>query len=230
MKITGAGRTDAGVHASGQVVSFSTGREFPFDRLAVALRGVLPDDVCVRDVAVVENGFSARFSACERSYVYAVLHRRAPSALLARYAYQVAHPLDLAAMRAAAESVVGEHDFRSFCGTPPEGGLTQRTVRGLTIEPRGELIRVAITADGFLHHMARTIVGTLLECGAGRRNPEELPAILAARDRSAAGANAPARGLYLAGVRFKDGYDSFAEPPIFGGRLLPPLDGGEAFP
>jgi tRNA pseudouridine38-40 synthase len=230
IKVTGAGRTDAGVHACGQVVSLATESAFPFDRLARALNSLLPADLAVREAAVVEPGFSARFSARERSYVYVLLNRRARSALTARYAAHVTEPLDLDAMRAAAAALTGEHDFRSFCGTPPQAGGTVRTVRQLTVSREGELVRVAIAADGFLHHMVRAIVGTLLECGRGRRPPEQLPAILAARDRSAAGVNAPACGLYFAGAKFADGYDSFVEPPILGGRLSSVLDGARAFP
>jgi tRNA pseudouridine38-40 synthase len=97
----------------------------------------------------------------------------------------------------------------------PEGGITERTVRGLTIERIGDLVRIEITADGFLHHMVRTIVGTLVECGWGKREANEIEATIAARDRAAAGHNAPPQGLYLAGVRYDGGYDSFAEPHLF---------------
>jgi len=215
VKITGAGRTDTGVHASGQVISFITARSFPFDRLAIALNSALPYDISVRDVAVVPEGFSARFSARERTYVYAMLSRPDRSALLAHRAYHVyRRPLDLDAMRAAAAYLIGEQDFRSFCGVVPESGVTVREVRSLTIEAFGDLVRLRISADGFVHRMVRTIVGTLVECGLGRRDPATFPAILAARDRRAAGLTAPAHGLYLAGVRY-DGYDSYREPPLF---------------
>ncbi len=215
IRITGAGRTDTGVHASGQVISFHTSRSFPFERLAVALNSSLPRDVAVRDVALVPKEFSARFSARERTYVYAILNRRDRSALLAHRAYHVYRvALDLDAMSAAAGFLRGEHDFRSFCGVLPENGITVRTVRDVGIAAHGELVRVHISADGFLHRMVRTIVGTLVECGLGRRDPYAMPAVLAARDRSAAGLTAPAHGLYLAGVSY-DGYDSFAMPPIF---------------
>jgi tRNA pseudouridine38-40 synthase len=230
IKVTGAGRTDAGVHACGQVVSLETAAAFPFDRLARALNSLLPADLSVREAAIVEPGFSARFAARERRYVYALLNRPARSALTARYAAHAAGTLDLEAMRAAAGALAGEHDFRSFCGTPPEAGGTVRTVRQLTVDREGELVRVAIAADGFLHHMVRAIVGTLLECGRGRRPPEQVTTILAARDRGAAGVNAPACGLYFAGAKFAGGYDSFAEPPICGGRASPALDGARAFP
>ncbi len=212
VKITGAGRTDSGVHASGQVVSFKTEASFPFERLLVALRGSLPADCSARDAALVDEDFSARFSARERTYVYAILNRRQPNALLARYAYHHSEALDLMAMRAAAAMLVGELDFRSFCAAPPE--RTVRSLRRLEIERHGELIRIEVAADGFLHHMVRTIVGTLTEVGTGRRDPADIATILAARDRAAAGGMAPAQGLYLAGVRYTGGYDSFAEPPL----------------
>ena len=214
-KIAGAGRTDTGVHASGQVVSFRTTRAFPFERLAIAMNSGLPPDVSVRDVAVMPDDFSARFSARERAYVYAILNRSDRSALLAHSAYHVYSRLDLDAMRRGAEALIGEHDFRSFCGMLPDGGITIRKVTRLEIERRGELVRVAIAANGFLHRMVRTIVGTLVECGTGRRDPASVSEILAAKARAAAGLTAPAHGLYLAGVTYADDYNSYQEPPIF---------------
>ncbi len=216
VKVTAAGRTDSGVHATGQVVSLATETGFPLDRLLVALRGLLPTDLSVREVESVEPAFSARFSACERTYVYAVLNRPQPAALLTRYAAHVAFSLELDAMRVAASHLLGEHDFRAFSAA----GAADRTIRRLVrleIERRGEFVRFEVRGDGFLHRMVRTIVGTLLECGSGRRGPGQVPAMLAARSRAAAGATAPPQGLYLAGVRYAGGYDSFAEPPILGG-------------
>ncbi len=218
VKISGAGRTDAGVHATGQVISFSTTSSFPFERLVLALNSALPSDVKVRDCAIVPSRFSARFSAGERSYIYAILNRPAPSALLRARAYHVWSPLDDSPMRHAGDELVGEHDFRAFCATLPESGVTVRTVRSATISVCGELLRIEIAADGFLHHMVRTIVGTLVECGRGKRDPNTVGDLLRSRDRAAAGHTAPAHGLYLAGVRYGDGYDSFLEPPVFGRR------------
>ena len=210
--ITAAGRTDSGVHATGQVISFLIPRAFPLERLALALNRLLPEDVTVRDIAEVGANFSARRSALNRTYIYLISCRREPSALLAHYIWHARPPLDLEKMRAAAAYLVGEHDFRSFCGALPKGSPTVRVISSLGLEQRGELIRIEVTADGFLHHMVRTIVGTVVECGRARRDPATLPAVLAARDRAAAGLNAPARGLYLAGVRYPDGYDSYREP------------------
>jgi tRNA pseudouridine38-40 synthase len=229
VKLTSAGRTDSGVHASGQVVGFSTEHSFPLERLCVALNALLPRDCAVRQAAAVGSDFSARFSARERTYVYAVLNRPQRSALLARYASHVARPLDLAAMRAAGVHLVGENDFRAF-GTSETAGSTVRTITRLRVEPRGELIRIEIAANAFLHHMVRVIVGTLLECGQGRRRPEEVAAILGAGDRATGGSTAPAQGLCLAGVRYDDGYDSFAEHPLFRRDAAALLDGEQPFP
>lgn len=219
VKVTGAGRTDSGVHATGQVVSLSTGARFPFDRLGLALRSALGQDCCVRDIAVVPEAFSARFSATERTYVYAIRNRPEPSALAARYAYHVAGSLDLAAMRAAAGPLLGEHDFRAFSTAEATEPTLRRLLR-LQIDHQADFLRVEIVADGFLHRMVRVIVGTLVECGLGRRRPAGVREILQGRDRTAAGTTAPPHGLYLAGVRYRDGYDSFAEPPILG--VIPP--------
>ena len=229
VKVTGAGRTDAGVHATGQVISLQTDAAFPFDRLAVALRSLLPADLSVRAAELVEDGFSARFSACERTYVYAIRNAPERRALLARYAYHVPQRLDVGSMRAAGAYLAGEHDFRSFAAVPPQD-RTVRRVERIDLDERGELLRLEITADGFLHHMVRTIVGTLVECGAGRREPREVAIALEARDRTAAGPTAPPQGLYLAGVRYKGGYDSYAEPPIFAAGASRGLTAPVAFP
>ncbi len=228
VKISGAGRTDSGVHASGQVVSFRTGRAFPFDRLALALHSVLPPDLSVRDVALVEDGFSARFTARRRRYVYALYHRPERSALIARYAFHIWTAFDAARFVQGARHFVGEHDFRSFCATLPENGGTVRRLEAVTLHAAADgRYRFEISADGFLHRMVRTIVGTLVECAAGRRDPDGIPAMLAARDRAAAGLTAPAHGLYLAGVSYPD-YESFSEPPITRGiDVLVPGPTGE---
>ena len=234
IKVTGAGRTDSGVHATGQVVSLVTTASFAFERLTLALNAQLPDDCSVREARIVDAGFSARFAALERTYVYAILNRPQPSALLRSYAWHVPQRLNLRAMRAAAELALGEHDFRGFCGALPEGpageaASTVRTLSRFEIEQRGALLRLEVVAKGFLHRMARTLVGTVTEVGRERRHAGDISEILARGERAAAGPVAPAAGLYLAGVRYTDGYDSFAEPPI----LAPPtaqLDWGPAFP
>jgi tRNA pseudouridine38-40 synthase len=224
------------VHATGQVVSFSTLQSFPLERLVVAINALLPPDCSVRAPAEVAADFSARFSARERTYVYAILNREERSALLRRYAYHVPRRIELAAMRAAAARFIGEHDFRAFAASAPlrtgsgeSEPSTTRTIHRLAIERVGELIRIEVSAKGFLRHMVRNIVGALLECGTGRRAPEEVGEALAAGERALHAFTAPAHGLYLAGVKY-DGYDAFAEPPPFGGPGPARLDGEQAFP
>lgn len=230
VKITGAGRTDSGVHATGQVVSFATACNFPVERLAVALNALLPRDCSVRDATAVDEDFSARFSARERVYVYAVLNDPARHALTARFAWHVPRPIDVEVMAAAGACLLGEHDFRAF--SVPAAEPAVRNVRRLRIDRLERLVRVEIAANGFLHHMVRVIVGTLVECGEGRRDPAQPAALLASGDRSAAGVTAPPQGLYLAGVGYPDGYDSYLEPPVFAGvpAAGSALDGARAFP
>lgn len=211
--ITAAGRTDAGVHATGQVISFRTQRDFPFERMALALNAELSESISVRDVAVLSEKFSARFSALERCYVYVILNRPHRSALLARHAYHVYYDLELEPMQRAARHLLGERDFRSFCGSLPQSGPTLRCIKSLDICRQGELIVITIRADSYLHRMVRNIVGTLVECGRGRREPDSIPLLVEARDRPAAGHTAPPHGLYLAGVLYPD-FDSFKLPPI----------------
>jgi tRNA pseudouridine38-40 synthase len=208
------------VHATGQVISLETNAAFPFERLVLALNATLPPDCCVRESAVVDGDFSARFSARERTYVYAILNRPSRSALLSRFAWHVTQPLDVEIMRAAAAHAVGEHDFRAFCSLVPESstgepGSTVRVVSRFTVEARGPLVRLEIAANGFLHRMVRSLAGTLAECGRTQGSPEAVAQMLA-RAQPATRPIAPAQGLYLAGVRYFDGYDSFAEPPVFG--------------
>jgi tRNA pseudouridine38-40 synthase len=214
VKITGAGRTDAGVHATGQVVSFSSGRLFPIERLAIALNSMLPRDLSVREGAIVEDAFSARFSAKSRTYEYVVRRRPVRSAISARFAHHFYRALDLDRLARAAQALVGTYDFTSFCGVLPENGRTTvRTVRSVAVDACGDLMRVRIVGDGFLHHMVRNCVGTLLEIGAGDRDVDAIVQIVAACDRRAAGKTAPACGLFLCGVRY-EGFDSYA--PAYG--------------
>jgi tRNA pseudouridine38-40 synthase len=212
IRISAAGRTDAGVHAAGQVISFASARDFPEGRLVLALNANLPPDLSARDAAVVAAGFSARFDARARIYVYRILNRPFPSALARRFAHHVYRPIDLDLMRAAARDLLGEHDFVAFCGVLPErGGTTVRTIHTIEIARTGDDVVLRIVGAGFLHRMVRIAVGTLIEIATGRREPDDIPAILASRDRKRAGYTAPAAGLTLAGVRY-DNFDSELQP------------------
>ena len=207
LKIGAAGRTDAGVHASGQVISFKSERDFPIERLALALNGNLPPDVSVRSADIVPDTFSARFDAEARIYEYRILNRPMPSALDRRFAHHVHRPIDLDLARAAAAGLLGEHDFVAFCAILPEHGGTVRAIHSIGLDRVGDRIVVRITGGGFLHRMVRIVVGTLIEIATGRRDPDDVRAILASGDRKRAGYTAPACGLTLVGVRYP-GFDS----------------------
>jgi tRNA pseudouridine38-40 synthase len=212
-KITAAGRTDTGVHATGQVVSFTAAREFPIERLALVLNANTPADFVVRAAAVVHDRFSARFDARERIYDYLILNRGFPSALWRSRAWHVPRPLDDARFVAASRPLLGEHDFATFCGELPERGGTVRDLRDITLTRGDDLVRVTVRGNAFLHRMVRVVIGTLVACATGDRDIDFARRALEARDRTAAGATAPAHGLYLTGVRYDD-FDSYRPPAI----------------
>jgi tRNA pseudouridine38-40 synthase len=205
--VTAAGRTDTGVHACGQVISFRSERVFPVERLALAMNVHLPHDVSTRDAAIVADGFSARHDALARTYDYLILNRPMPAAPLRRLTHHVWKRLDPERFAAAAAGLTGEHDFIAFCGVLPKHGGTVRTVHSVTLDFSGDLARIRIAGGGFLHRMVRISAGTLIEIATGRRAPDDILRILASRDRREAGYTAPACGLHLAGVRYAD-YDS----------------------
>lgn len=202
IRVAGAGRTDAGVHALGQVVSFKWKGSVPIDRLANALNSVLARDVRVVRATAAEPDFHARFSALSRSYVYVVLNREYPSAILQRYAWHVAHPLDVDAMREGALGLLGEQDFAAWANSVAEVESTVRHVLRCEVRRRGVFVLVFMEANAFLHGMVRNVVGTLIEVGLGKRKVEDIAEITASRDRRLAGPTAPARGLCLVRVRY----------------------------
>jgi tRNA pseudouridine38-40 synthase len=205
VSIVGAGRTDAGVHATGQVVSLETGSDVRLERMPIALSAMLRSKrIAVLRAVPRPVGFSARHDALARTYLYRILNRVAPSPLQEHRAFFVRSPLDVAAMSAAAQALLGEHDFSAFCAQLPTRGRPARTLERLEISRRGDVVELEVTADSFLHQMVRIIAGTLVDVGRGKRPPEEVAAILGGRDRAKAGATAPAHGLYLTGVRYRD--------------------------
>jgi tRNA pseudouridine38-40 synthase len=203
-KITAAGRTDAGVHATGQVISFTTVRDFPIERLALVLNANTPADLVVRDAAIAGDRFSARFDARERTYDYLIFNRDFPSALWRARAWHVPRPIDDARFLAAAQPLLGEHDFATFCSQLPDRGGTVRELRAVELARREDLLRITVRGNAFLHRMVRVVVGTLVACATGDRDVGFARRALEARDRTAAGVTAPAHGLYLAGVRYDD--------------------------
>ncbi len=199
-RVHGAGRTDAGVHALGQVVSFQAETRIPLERLATALNSALPRDIAAVAAEEVDAEFHARFSATARAYVYVILNRPDRSAVFDRYVCHVPYPLDVEAMREGARALRGEQDFAAWANDTREVRTTRRTVTHCDLRRVRQFVLVRIRANAFLKGMVRNITGTLLEVGAGKRAPDEIGAITASRSRAQAGPSAPARGLCLVRV------------------------------
>ncbi len=203
--VVGAGRTDAGVHAAAQVAHFQTQASLTTDAWRRALNGVLPADITVIAVDGVADSFHARFAATRKRYQYRVFNRQTPSPLERRTAWHVPHRLNLAAMRRAAASLLGTHDFRAFEGSDrshrPTRDTRCRLVR-CAISRRGDVIRIDLESNRFLKYMVRNIVGTLVEIGLARRAAADAARILRSRDRRDAGVTAPAHGLTLVAVQY----------------------------
>ena len=224
----GSGRTDAGVHALGQVASFCLGAQIPADRLQLALNRCLPPSIRVLSVEPVDATFHARHSAVRKSYEYRIFPRDSicpPT--LAPFVWPCPWPLTLEALHRAAVHVVGTHDFTSFAASDPDFASREspdasphipaeqwdedraaaarsavRTIERSEWIVRDGLFVYQVTATGFLHHMVRNLVGTFVQCGAGRLDPDSIPSLLAARDRSASGPTAPPTGLFLVSVEY----------------------------
>jgi tRNA pseudouridine38-40 synthase len=198
--IYGAGRTDAGVHALGQVCSFAADTPRTSAEIGGALSSRLPEDIQVREVEEADSEFHARFSATGRRYVYYL--RNEPSAIWRRYAHVVTYDLDVGAMQRAADCLVGEKDFTSFTPTRSNDAPPTCDLREATVEEEDGVIAVTVRADHFLHNMVRVIVGTLIEVGRGKWPPEHMEAILCKKDRAAAGPTVPPSGLFLVEVEY----------------------------
>ncbi|MBM3570119.1 MAG: tRNA pseudouridine(38-40) synthase TruA [Alphaproteobacteria bacterium] len=203
VEVVGAGRTDAGVHALGQVAHFDLAREFPPERVMGAINHFLkPRPIVVLEAAVAPADFHARFSAIERRYRYRILNRRAPPALEAGRVCHVTTPLDHAAMHAAAQGLVGRHDFSSFRAAECQAKSPLKTLDELSVWRRGDEVEIFARARSFLHHQVRNMVGTLRLVGEGKWSADDVARALAARDRGAAGPTASPEGLYLVAVLY----------------------------
>ncbi len=205
VRITGAGRTDAGVHARGQVASFAVERPLPVSAYVKGMNALLPDDVAVRSAEVREGPFDARRDARGKRYRYRIENGPTRAPLSRLQAWQVFRPLDVDAMREAAAHLVGRHDFSTFRASDCEAHHAVREVRRLEVRgQRGGDVEVVAEATAFLKHMVRNLVGTLVEVGLGAREAGSMPALLAARDRTLAGRTAPPQGLVLDEVFYEE--------------------------
>ncbi len=202
IRVRVAGRTDTGVHALGQVVSFKSEKVIELYRLQRALNALLPSDIVVRQVEPVPDTFNPRGDARSRTYRYQIWNRPWPSAIWAHYSWHVSFPLDTDAMNQSAALLVGDHDFSSFQGADWVEHNPHRTVLRSAVGHDGEFLVYDVEARSFLRHMVRNIVGTLVDVGRGAFGVEEFAEIFAARDRSRAGLNAPPQGLFLVAVQY----------------------------
>ena len=202
--VIGSGRTDSGVHAEGQVAHFTTGSSMTPRQFLKALNSLLPHDIVVKKVEEVDAAFHARKSATRKIYRYTVLNRDYPSALFCRQSHYVAQPLNIAAMRQAAQDFIGQHDFSAFQGAGCEAKSPVREIYDLRVKKRKDWLQISFDGSGFLKHMVRNIVGTLVEVGHGKIAPDAIPGILASRERRQAGPTAPARGLCLVEVFYDE--------------------------
>ena len=202
VSVIGAGRTDAGVHAKAMTASVRLDTPLSEEEIRDYLNRYLPDDIGVTDVRTASDRFHARYSAVGKTYCYSCWYGPVKPVFERKYLTVLERMPDIARMEKAAALLTGTHDFKSFCGNPKMKKSTVRTVDSIEIRKKGPVIRFYVHGDGFLQHMVRILTGTLLEVGYGKRKPEDMPAVLAALDRTAAGYTAPAQGLCLIKVDY----------------------------
>ena len=202
-KLLFASRTDAGVHAYGQVISFCTTGSIPTERIPAAARGILPRDIAVLSAATMPPNFHARFSAIGKMYLYRVLNSQQTDPMLRNYVWQMERELNLDSMNRALSSLVGEHHFGAFQATGSSARNPVRTLYAARCIRREQLLEFQFHGNGFLYHMVRNIVGTAVDLGSGKISPDDFAAIFAGRDRKQAGATAPPNGLYLKEVFYE---------------------------
>jgi len=204
IKVIASGRTDSGVHAQGQVISFKADTRMTALEIQRAMNSRLPADIAVHEAKEVKGDFHAQYSVKNKTYRYTVLNRKYRSVFLRDRVYFYPYPLNILNMRKAAKYLVGRHDFKSFQAHDPLRAERQtvRTIKKITIKKEGDLIHIDITADGFLYKMVRNIVGTLLVMGAGQLPAGDMSKILKAKNRKAARETAPAEGLCLMSVKY----------------------------
>lgn len=202
--IIGASRTDSGVHAVANIAVFDTNTKIPAEKISFALNQRLPDDIRIQKSEQVADDFHPRYCNSTKTYEYKILNRRFPDPLKRLYTHFVYMPLDVDKMKKAAEYIVGEHDFASFCSAGSQVKTTVRTVYTLDVSKENDIISIRISGNGFLYNMVRIIVGTLMKVGLGIYTPEHVKEIIDSKDRYAAGPKAPARGLTLIGIEYEE--------------------------
>lgn len=202
VEVAGSGRTDAGAHAKMQVASFRAKTHLTTQEILAGLRQYLPTDIGAIALDQVEPRFHARLSCTGKTYVYRIWNSDQPNVFERHYLYRLQESLDLHAMRQAAEDLCGTHDYRAFCSLKRVKRSTVRRVEAITIEDLGPELRFTITGNGFLYHMVRILVGTILDVGRGKLAPDAMGDILASQDRRQAGETVPACGLCLVDVRY----------------------------
>ncbi len=202
LQVIGASRTDAGVHAYGNVAVFDTDSTIPGDRFSYALNHVLPDDIRIVSSAEVAPDFHPRHCETEKTYEYRVLNTKTPVPTMRLYTYHFSMPLDEERMQRAAEYLIGEHDFTSFCNVESQALSHVRIIKDVTVKRDGDLVTISVTGNGFLYNMVRIIAGTLVQIGRGKGEPEDVEKMIAAKDGSAAGPTAPPEGLFLMNYKF----------------------------
>jgi tRNA pseudouridine38-40 synthase len=200
--VIGSGRTDAGVHALGQVANFLSDTELEPHRVQRALNALTPDDVTIKTVEIVPDSFHARRDGRSRIYEYRILNRPSPSPFLLKFAWHVHDPLNIALMREAITCLGGEHDFSAFRAAGCDAVHPVRTIYRASLNPRDELLVFTVEATAFLRHMVRNLIGSLVEVGRQQRTPQSFAELLQSRDRTKAGIKAPARGLFLMEVKY----------------------------
>ena len=203
IKVIGASRTDAGVHACGNVAVFDTESRIPGDKFSFALNQRLPDDIRIQESCEVDADFHPRYADTVKTYEYNILNRRFELPSKRLYAAFCYYPMDIERMNQAAAYLVGEHDFKSFCSAGAQEQTTVRTIYAVNVTKEDDMVHIRITGNGFLYNMVRIIAGTLMQVGTGLMEPERVKEILEARDRSKAGPTAVAKGLTLVEIRYE---------------------------
>lgn len=203
IKVIGASRTDAGVHACGNVAVFDTESRIPGDKFSFALNQRLPEDIRIQESCEVDADFHPRYADTVKTYEYNILNRRFELPSKRLYAAFCYYPMNIERMNQAAAYLVGEHDFKSFCSAGAQVQTTVRTIYAVNVTKEDDMVHIRITGNGFLYNMVRIIAGTLMQVGTGLMEPEQVKGILEARDRSKAGPTAVAKGLTLVEIRYE---------------------------